>query len=230
MMDAEQIDAVLCVLGKFLRGTPPAVVHAAGTLLEHGGRTLQALADLQAAAAQHGVGTASDDAGDDDGPASAEVSEHDAERWGVQTTDPARDPTPDLDCEEAALQRRTPSRRAEIAADVVVYVERIAYYMELADDAVRAELQRLQTESPDGAPEVTEALANNAALPHLNSIECLPGTRPERIDPPDVVAVRASWQRAYDLMKALRAEHLFDAEDEALVLRKLGNRPEVPLA
>jgi hypothetical protein len=139
-------------------------------------------------------------------------------------------PTPDSDCEEAKLQRQDPSRVAQLRADPILFLEKVDYY--LSQIAAKRDAAR----TPEGECDVAQLREVYGAFidERIESIDCLPGTCPRFnpwSNPPTAEQSDGArvWDACYRLLAELQAQGVCDAEDQAVVLQKLGDRP-VPLA
>lgn len=167
----------------------------------------------------------------------APASPIDDERWKTPAGPAHQPPGEEVQCEEAELQRRTPSRIAELLDDGVVYLERVLYYLHLAGaaaQAARGDVGACVVDENATAETIEEAEVDHktelhdaqqaAIATHMLSIECLPGTRPV-VDEMNRAAGAVAWQETYDLLQELKAADAVDSDDEAQILFKLGDKP-----
>lgn len=134
-------------------------------------------------------------------------------------------PTPDSQCEEAQQQRQDATRVPKLRADPQLFLEKIYYYLS------QIAAKRDAATTPDGACDVPQLRADYGDFidERVECIDCLPGTCPRfpfELPPPSHVNVAAgTWDECYALLRELIAQGICDAEDEAAVLAKMGDRP-----
>lgn len=134
-------------------------------------------------------------------------------------------PTPDSQCEEAQQQRQDATRVPKLRADPQLFLEKVYYYLSLVA------AKRDAATTPNGDCDVAQLRANYGDFidERVECIDCLPGTCPrfpaEHPAPVRAEEAGACWDECYALLRELIAQGVCDAEDEAVVLAKIGDRP-----